>query len=172
MFKNHEVFIEKRNLKSAIDLGKISSTSKSLRNMINRLLESLFSREHMATHTVSGRKAPVPSKKIGETKSMLSSDATKCLVGKLILIQLNTHTMYFHYSFNLEFSIWFWSKHHKVTIGEDSVREAIRRKLTTEHREFYRRKHEENDSSEDVAERSRQSLLVAGNDEDLEDNTD
>jgi hypothetical protein len=79
--KNFDIFVDEADLRNAMALGRMSSDGKGLRNMVNRLLESMFSREFMATHTLSGRKAPVPSKKTLGTKPMLPLEAVKCLCG-------------------------------------------------------------------------------------------
>lgn len=60
--------LDSTNLKSALISGKISPNVENRRAMVNKLLDAVYTRAHMAAHTVSGKCSPM-SKKMKSTES-------------------------------------------------------------------------------------------------------
>ncbi len=55
--------ISRGNLTLAVSYGKIESEEGNLKKMINKLMESVYTREYMANHSYTGRRG---SKKDGD----------------------------------------------------------------------------------------------------------
>ena len=79
--KQHEKLIEKSELKNAISYGLVSSTAKSLRNMVNNIMTSIWTCEYMAQHSLTGRKCPSADKSAEQAnvKERVNQDAYKPL---------------------------------------------------------------------------------------------
>ncbi|KAK4013681.1 hypothetical protein OUZ56_026233 [Daphnia magna] len=114
LVQGHNLRIEKSDLKFAITIGRLSSGNLHL--MVNKIMESIYTRVFMSNHTLTGM-AP-RAKKVGNTpptpvKPGLPREDVLAIT--LFMIQA-------------------WKVYHNQVIKPKDVRVAIRSKLSTETR--------------------------------------
>ncbi|KZS03747.1 Uncharacterized protein APZ42_033457 [Daphnia magna] len=134
LVQGHNLRIEKSDLKFAITIGRLSSGNLHL--MVNKIMESIYTRVFMSNHTLTGM-AP-RAKKVGNTpptpvKPDFPREDVLAITRKFFLVQLFQDKLKRFYSFSV-FMIQAWKVYHNQVIKPKDERVAIRSKLSTESR--------------------------------------
>ncbi|KZS01082.1 Uncharacterized protein APZ42_002366, partial [Daphnia magna] len=112
------LMINEADLKLAVSYGSVGNGDPNMRSMINKIMESVYTREFMATHSYTGKKAPANRRDTEHRpKPALPIDDVKAI--RLFVTS-------------------YWSRKHKVTLNPKLITMAIQDKLGTEHREYRR----------------------------------
>lgn len=131
--------INEADLKLAVSYGSVGNGDPNMRSMINKIMESVYTREFMATHSYTGKKAPANRRDTEHRpKPALPIDDVKAIrckhvyfVLKLLIIKNSSYI-------STVFVTSYWSRKHKVTLNPKLITMAIQDKLGTEHREYRR----------------------------------
>ncbi|KAK4007123.1 hypothetical protein OUZ56_012284 [Daphnia magna] len=136
MVKLHEDYttmIDPSALRLAMSYGKSGNTTKEMGKMVATIMEALWDKAFMASHSLSGRKQPSdmndPIKKKLPAKPAIPADARNAII---------------------QFTMKFWKTKHNMRIPATTVNPLISQKLLTEHSSV--KKALNNDESVDEAE--------------------
>jgi len=130
--KNHTQLISKNDLKHAMAYGCANSSDKALRKMVSTIMVSIWSREYMATHSISGHKSPT-DKTGAPPKTKLDDDPFQAIICMSFLyLCCFLQTKFFIIYYSIQSSIL--EKHIKLcALDIKSVKDAIETKLNYEH---------------------------------------
>ena len=170
MYKGCHLRLDETHYQLACSYGVADKLEKGKRAMINKLLESFYTSEYMAGHSVSGKQAPgqpkestkpgLPTADVDAIKSKLESSEY------LILSRIDLHNAeidiidnsFLIFAFCLtDFVKKKWKEWHNLDVEDISVTNGIQAKLQTEHRKVQDQMKRIADSSNAAANRASNS---------------
>jgi phage gpG-like protein len=74
--------INAADLKLAVSYGSVGNGDSNMRSMINKIMESIYTRQYMATHSYTGKASPANKRARIPAKPALPVDDRKAIRGK------------------------------------------------------------------------------------------
>ena len=111
-----------------------------MRSMINKIMESIYTRQYMATHSYTGRASPANKRERIPAKPAMPTEELKAIRCKHLIFLTNSMSLdelIIFYQI-LVFVTSYWARKHKITLSPKLISLAIQDKLSTEHREWKR----------------------------------
>lgn len=156
MYPGYNLMITKEDMAFIVNIGsKAPGDKKQLNAFVNRLLESLYSRSYLGTHSLTGGECAVLKKHKGKDADLLQKEGfpkseITAIICNMKFFLIRIFRKCFKLFLYLVFVTACWKKWHKKALDEMDIRAAIRAKLSTEDRS-YKSKMTPANSSEEAA---------------------